>query len=249
MMASLVLQSRVVHTDDTPLPVLDKTRDQTRQGRIWVYLANDHPYTVFDFTPSRARDGPQQFLGGFKGYLQADAFAGYDGIYLASQGTIHEVACNAHARRKFFDARPSDAPRAHAALAWYRQLYGIEHAIRDQCQRLAQEYQPVKRGVAALGNIPEGPVLGKRRSCGLHRFHVMYHHSFVMRQSITQRLGVRGEIVQQDQVLFQGIDRRGLDGGIAGGPASDRIRRQTVRGQNQAWRHSPIRSLRQSGVV
>ena len=41
----------------------------------------------------------------------------------------------------------------------------------------------------------------------------------------------------------------GLDRGMAGGPASDRIRRQTLRGQNQAGRHSPLRSLRQSGVV
>lgn len=139
LMVSLVLKSRVVHTDDTPLPVLDKSRDSTRQGRIWVYLANDHPYTVFDFTPSRARDGPQKFLTGFQGFLQADAFAGYDGIYLASQGTIHEVACNAHARRKFFDARPSDPARAHAALAWYRQLYGIERDIQRELERLADE--------------------------------------------------------------------------------------------------------------
>jgi len=139
MMVSRVLKSRLVHTDDTPLPVLDKSRESTRQGRLWVYLANDHPYTVFDFTPSRARDGPQQFLAGFEGFLHADAFAGYDGIYLASQGTIHEVACHAHARRKFFDARSSDAARAHAALGWYRQLYGIEKEIQDERQRLSEE--------------------------------------------------------------------------------------------------------------
>jgi transposase len=138
-MVSRVLQSRVVHTDDTPLPVLDKTRDRTRQGRIWVYLANDQPYNVFDFTPSHSRDGPERFLAGYQGFLQADAFAGYDGIYLASRGTIHEVACNAHARRKFFDARPSAAAEAHAALAWYRQLYDVERELRKQGDRLAHE--------------------------------------------------------------------------------------------------------------
>jgi hypothetical protein len=138
LMVSQVLASRVIHTDDTVLPVRDQARDTTRQGRIWVYAGDrNHPYTVFDFTPSRSRDGPQRFLAGFEGYLQADAFAGYDGIYLGSQGKIVEVACNAHARRKFFDARSSDATRAHAALAFYRQLYGVERTLKDELERQA----------------------------------------------------------------------------------------------------------------
>jgi hypothetical protein len=135
-MVSLVLASKVIHTDDTVLPVQDKTRDRTRQGRIWVYVGDRaHPYTVFDFTPNHKRDGPQQFLAGFEGFLQADAFAGYDGIYLGSKGKIIEVACNAHARRKFFDARSSDPARAHAALAFYRQLYGVEREIKEELER------------------------------------------------------------------------------------------------------------------
>lgn len=135
-MVSLVLASKVIHTDDTVLPVQDKTRDRTRQGRIWVYVGDrEHPYTVFDFTPNHKRDGPQQFLTGFAGFLQADAFAGYDGIYLSSKGKIIEVACNAHARRKFFDARSTDAERAHVALAFYRQLYGVEREIKDDLER------------------------------------------------------------------------------------------------------------------
>jgi hypothetical protein len=104
-----VLQSAVLHTDDTPVPVLDDTRDTTRQGRMWVYLGDRaHPCTVFDYTPSHARDGPARFLAGYSGYLQADAYGGYDGIYLSSAGRIVEVACWAHARRKFFDARTTE---------------------------------------------------------------------------------------------------------------------------------------------
>jgi transposase len=149
-MVSRVLESKVIHTDDTVLPVQDKTRDTTRQGRIWVYLGDrEHPYTVFDFTPNRSRDGPQQFLAGFEGYLQADAFTGYDGIYLGSKGKIVEVACNAHARRKFFDARSSDAARAHAALAFYRQLYGVEREIKDELERLAAPSDPPMSAVDA----------------------------------------------------------------------------------------------------
>ena len=44
---------------------------------------------------------------------------------------ITEVACNAHARRKFYEARGSDALRSHQALAYYRQLYELERAAKD----------------------------------------------------------------------------------------------------------------------
>ena len=51
------------------------------------------PYDVYDFTENRKRDGPAQFLANYTGYLQADAFSGYDGIYTGSDGRILEVAC------------------------------------------------------------------------------------------------------------------------------------------------------------
>jgi hypothetical protein len=90
---------------------------------------------VFDFTINRKRDGPQQFLANYQGYLHADAFSGYDGLYLPDPRTaaarIIEVACNAHARRKFYEARGSDAMRSHQALAYYRQLYELERQAKD----------------------------------------------------------------------------------------------------------------------
>src|SRR5262249_22593201 len=62
-----------LHPADTPLPVQDRDREHARQARLWVYLGDhDHPYNVFAYTPSRARDGPQQFLKRYRGYLQAD---------------------------------------------------------------------------------------------------------------------------------------------------------------------------------
>ncbi|WP_406701217.1 transposase [Singulisphaera sp. Ch08] len=63
----------------------------------------------FDFTRSHKRDGPSLFLKGFRGYLQADAFSGYDGIYAG--GNVVEVGCNAHARRKFVEAQKTDLTR------------------------------------------------------------------------------------------------------------------------------------------
>jgi transposase len=128
-----VLASSVIHTDDTPVPVLDPELEHTRTGRLWVYLGDaTHPYNVFAFTPNRKRDGPADFLKDFKGYLQADAFGGYDGIYATQE--VVEVGCHAHARRKFHEARTSSATAAHQALAYYRQLYEIEQAATSAAQ-------------------------------------------------------------------------------------------------------------------
>ena len=80
------------------------------QGNFWTYIGHEQPYTVYDFTKSRSRDGPASFLRGFAGYLHADAFTGYDAVYLGSHATIQEVACWAHARRKLFDAVKSYLP-------------------------------------------------------------------------------------------------------------------------------------------
>jgi hypothetical protein len=76
---------------------------------LWVYLGDAaHPYNVFDFTVNRKRDGPQQLLTNYQGYLHADAFSGYDGLYLPDPSTaaarILEVACNVHARRTILQA-------------------------------------------------------------------------------------------------------------------------------------------------
>jgi transposase len=130
LLCAQVRLSAVLHTDDTPVPVQDDDRDRTRQGRIWVYIGDkSHPYTVFDYTPSRRRDGPATFLEGYAGYLQADAFGGYDGI--DAGGKVHEVGCWAHARRKFYETRASDPERAHEALARIRQVYDVEDRARE----------------------------------------------------------------------------------------------------------------------
>jgi transposase len=129
---TLVLRSPILWTDDTPVTVLTGNILGSSQGRFWVYIGDDqHPYSVYDFTMSRTRDGPAEFLKDYRGFLQADAYGGYDGIYLDSQGRIVEVACWAHARRKFFDAL-SNAPReANQVLEWIRQLYDIEDRAQD----------------------------------------------------------------------------------------------------------------------
>lgn len=130
-MKQSVLSSKVMQTDDTPVNVLDPSRPKTRTGRIWTYVGDrDHPYTVYDFTPTRARDGPDSFMKEFNGYLQADAYAGYDELYRDGKRDITEVACWAHARRKHFEAQSSDLMRSTVVLAYIRLLYDVEREAR-----------------------------------------------------------------------------------------------------------------------
>ena len=133
LMKERVLDSKAVQTDDTPVPVLDPDLPRTRTGRIWTYVGDDeHPYTVYDYTPNRSRDGPEEFLKEFRGYLQADAYSGYDHFYKQPDRGIVEVGCWAHSRRKFYEAQSSDLIRSTIVLAYIRLLYDVEHEAREQ---------------------------------------------------------------------------------------------------------------------
>jgi transposase len=136
-----VLASKVVNTDDTSVPVQDPDRTTTRDGYLWVYVADTAPADiVYDYTPSRSREGPLAFLGEFRGYLQADAFSGYDALY--ATGRVIEVGCMAHARRYFFEAKDADAGRALLALGFIQQLYLVERegkGLRGEARRTLRE--------------------------------------------------------------------------------------------------------------
>jgi len=145
LMVERVLQSLWLHTDDTLVKNLGHDPGTTDKARFWIYYGDrNHPYNVFDFTVNRTRDGPKTFLANFHGYLHADAFSGYDGLYLPAprlgSEPIKEVGCNAHARRKFHDAKLSDELGAHQALGYYRALYELERGATvnnfDDDQRL-----------------------------------------------------------------------------------------------------------------
>jgi len=133
LMKQRVLKSKVMQTDDTPVPVLDPDLGHTRTGRIWTYVGDgEHPYTVYDYTPTRSRDGPEAFLEKFRGYLQADAYSGYDQLYQDPEREVTEVACWAHSRRKHYEAQSSDLMRSTVMLAYIRLLYDVEREAWDQ---------------------------------------------------------------------------------------------------------------------
>jgi transposase len=137
LMHDRVLRSKLLGTDDTPLPVLVPGNGKTQQGHIWAYRGDKgQPYNVFDFTMSHSHLGPLRFLrrdaespkeAAFRGYLQADAGSPYDPIFRQC-GDLIEVGCWAHTRRKFFEAKDTDLARGLEALARIKQLYEVEDA-------------------------------------------------------------------------------------------------------------------------
>jgi transposase len=149
LMKTLILLCGAIHTDDTSVKVRDTRRKIKVTARLWGYFG-DHlaPFDVFDFTMSHKRDGPSRFLAGFRGFLQADAFSGYDGIYAG--GDVVEVGCNAHARRKFIEAQPSDVARSAAALAHYRALYAVEKEIKAEIAELPPDADEATRAAIRL---------------------------------------------------------------------------------------------------
>lgn len=133
-MKHLLLQSKVIHTDDTSIKMLEPGSGTTRTCKFWPYLGDWlHPYAVYDFTLSRARDGPLKFLEGFQGYLQADAYSGYDCIFAGV--SVHEVACWIHARRYWHQAIDNDPLRANTALGFIARLSQIESQLREAFPR------------------------------------------------------------------------------------------------------------------
>jgi transposase len=125
LMVSRVLQSHVVCTDDTIMPMLVPGNGKTKQARLWVYVGDQHnPYNVFDFTLGRSRDGPTRFLKDYKQILLADAYGGYDGVVVGND--ITRAGCWAHARRKFVDAEKTHPAIAAEAVGIIKRLYAIE---------------------------------------------------------------------------------------------------------------------------
>jgi len=217
----LVLQSPVLWTDDTPVTVLTGG-EGSRQGRFWTYIGEEYPYSVYDFTESRARDGPARFLAEFQGYLQADAYGGYDHIYLGSNDSIREVACWAHARRKFYDAKLGSPREAHQILEWVGQLYDIEDRARElsapaRASLRNQEADPVldhmERYLAELERrvLPKS-ALGKAVSYAQNQWQALRRYTADGRLTIDNNISertLRHQAIGRKNWLFLGSHQAG----------------------------------------
>ena len=161
LMKQRVLASRIIHTDDTQVKLIDHSISGTRLARFWAYIGDrSNPYSVYDFTDSRERTGPTAFLSDFSGYLQADAYGGYDGIYSGSdinaKNAVIEVACWAHARRYWHKAIDNDTRRSHHVLAVISRLYEIERAAtKKNVDARARQSLRIEHAVPLLTDLKE----------------------------------------------------------------------------------------------
>ncbi len=144
-----------IHGDDTPVKVLAPGTGKTRTARLWVYVRDDRPAgdpapraAWFAYSPDRGGDHPQDHLRGFRGALQADAYAGWPRLY--ATGLVREVACWAHARRPWWDlflsGKRNPDSLAAQALARIRALYEIEDEIRGQRPDLRRAQRQARAG-------------------------------------------------------------------------------------------------------
>lgn len=173
---TVLFESKVIGTDDTGVKVLDPKLDFTRTGRIWPYLGDkDHPIILYDYTPTREGAGPEKFLEGYRGYLQADAYAGYDALFKDPRRGLIEVGCWAHGRRHFHEALESDTARMGPVLALIAKLYAVEHKARTRsaAERLALrqlESKPVLEQLHGYLLELKGELLPKSAAAGAVRY-------------------------------------------------------------------------------
>lgn len=147
-----------LHSDDTTMPLIEGGRGRTRTARLWGYLGAgaraaedgtwvEHaPSVVFEFTGSREAIHPMEFLKDYQGYLQVDAYSGYEALF--KTGRVIEIGCWAHARRKYFEIAKGQQPPGLAAeaLKWIGKLYEIESRAKEEPpdkRRLARQAESV----------------------------------------------------------------------------------------------------------
>ncbi|MBB1303847.1 IS66 family transposase [Pseudoalteromonas sp. SR44-8] len=127
----VLLSQAVIHGDETPLNVINADK---ATSYMWLYCCGDDKpgkgtnIVLFDYHNSRAGQCAVDFLDGYDGYMHVDGYKAYE------QTNATLVACLAHMRRKFIEAKGNNKKtvKADVALNLIRKLYGIEQAIKDK---------------------------------------------------------------------------------------------------------------------
>lgn len=147
-----VLDTDVLFSDDSIIPLLERGRGKTRKARVWVYVrgGTGPPLAAYDFSIDRSKQRPLEYLGDYAGYIHADAYSGYEELF-AKQDVV-EVGCWCHARRGFDEAMSSRPGEASEILGRIRVLYQHERQIRDVApdRRHAYRQQHVRPVVKGL---------------------------------------------------------------------------------------------------
>src|SRR5277367_4311331 len=239
-----VMAGERLHGDDTTLPVLAKGKTDT--GRLWTYVRDDKPFggvgppaAIFYYSRDRRGEHPQAHLAGYTGILQADAYDGYNKLYLAGRkpGPVHEAACWVHGRRPFFAmadlaenarrkaAGKKEIPLSPIAIEVVRRidaLFAIERSINGKSpeERLAVRRAISRPGVDDLmtymreqaAKLSRGHDLAKAIQYMLKRwpaFTLFLDDGRVCMSNNAAERGLRGVALGRKSWLFCGSDRGG----------------------------------------
>lgn len=225
-----VLNAERLHGDDTTVPVL--ARGKTITGRLWVYVRDDRPFggpsqpaAMFFYSPDRTGEHPRRHLAGYSGILQADAYAGFNDLYVAGRkpGPIIEAACWAHGRRKLFElADVAKAPLATEAVRRIDAIFDVEREINglSSAQRHAIRQTRVVPLVASLeqwmraerGKLSRHADVAKAMDYMLKRWEAFTRFLDDGRICLTNNAAerpLRGVALGRKSWLFAGSDRGG----------------------------------------
>jgi len=134
-MRSEVLESGVLHADETPVPVCNEDGKGSRKGYVWAWRApgGDEPdRSLVQFTLTRERHGPKKMLGKWAGTLITDGYSGFDEV--VRENGITRAGCWAHARRKYKDALDVGSKDAARVLVHLQRLFWIERAMKKRVE-------------------------------------------------------------------------------------------------------------------
>jgi len=239
-----VMAAERLHGDDTTVPVLAAGKTDT--GRCWVYVRDDKPFggagppaAMFYYSRDRKGEHPQGHLAGYSGILQADAYDGYNRLYLSDRkpGLIREAACWSHARRKFFEladieenarrkaAGKKEIPLSPIAIEIVRRIDALFEIERSINGKSAEERLATRRSLsrplvddlhgfmsAQLVRLSRGHDLVKAINYILKRwpaFTLFLEDGRVCLSNNAAERGLRGIALGRKSWLFCGSDRGG----------------------------------------
>jgi transposase len=244
LLESHVMAAERLHGDDTTVPVLAEGKTDT--GRCWIYVRDDKPFggagppaAMFYYSRDRRGEHPQAHLTGYAGILQADAYDGYNKLYLADRkpGPVREAACWVHARRPFFAmadleenarrkaAGKKEIPLSPIAIEVVRRIDALFEIERSINGKSAEERLAVRRTMsrplvddlhaymrAQLARLARGHDLVKASNYMLKRwaaFTLFLEDGRVCLSNNAAERGLRGIALGRKSWLFCGSDRGG----------------------------------------
>lgn len=134
----VVRRGDALFADDTPVKMQAPGQKKTKTARVWTYVRDERPWSGssppcawYQFTIDRKGEHPVSHLAGYRGWVHADGYSGFNGLF--GQDKADEMACMAHVRRKFVDVFASQGNAiAEEAIRRIAELYAVEKNVRGK---------------------------------------------------------------------------------------------------------------------